>query len=207
MTKVLVINSSPNGPDSVSAKLAGEFVARLMALQPDLKVQTRNVGDEPQPHLTNRTLAGVRGTPATLKEHAARLLSDDLIEEVVNADVLVIGAPMINFGISSALKTSFDHILRAGVTFRYTADGPEGLIRGKRAIVTLTRGGAYSEGPAAAMDAQEPHLRTMLSFIGITDVTFIRAERLALPDLRDQTILNAVHEVHHLAGRLLSLAA
>ncbi|MDO9490030.1 MAG: NAD(P)H-dependent oxidoreductase, partial [Sphingomonadaceae bacterium] len=93
--------------------------------------------------------------------------------------LIVIGAPMYNFGIASTLKSWFDHILRAGETFRYTEAGPEGLLTGKRAVIVETRGGLYSEGPAAAMDSQEPHLRTMLGFAGITDVEFVRVERLA----------------------------
>ena len=86
---------------------------------------------------------------------------------------------MYNFGMSSTLKAWFDHVLRAGVTFRYTANGPEGLMTGKKAVVIESRGGFYSEGPGAAMDGQEPHIRTLLGFMGITDVTFVRAEKLA----------------------------
>ncbi len=95
-------------------------------------------------------------------------LSDTLIAELQSADILVIGAPMYNFGIASTLKAWFDHVLRAGITFRYGESGPEGLLKGKRAIVIESRGGLYSEGPAQVMDAQEPHLRGMLRFMGIT---------------------------------------
>jgi FMN-dependent NADH-azoreductase len=89
---------------------------------------------------------------------------------------------MYNFGIPSTLKAWFDYVLRAGITFRYSAAGPEGLLKGKRAIVIESRGGLYSEGPALVMDSQEPHLRTLLGFIGIADVTFVRAEKLAFGD-------------------------
>jgi FMN-dependent NADH-azoreductase len=96
---------------------------------------------------------------------------------------------MYNFGIASTLKTWFDYVLRAGITFRYSEAGPEGLLKGKRAIVIESRGGLYSEGPAQMMDSQEPHLRTLLGFMGIEDVTFIRAEKLAFgPEAREQTI-------------------
>lgn len=109
---------------------------------------------------------------------------------------VMIGAPMYNFGIPSALKSWFDHVLRAGVTFHYTAEGPVGLVTGKRAIVVETRGGLYSEGPANALDAQEPHLKALLGFIGITDVEFIRAERLAFgPEVRDGAIADAQSEL------------
>src|SRR5262249_37703236 len=106
------------------------------------------------------------------------------------ADVVVIGAPMYNFGIPSTLKAWFDHVLRAGITFRYTQNGPEGLVTGKRALVVVTRGGLYSEGPAQAMDSQEPHLRTLLGFIGITAVAFVRAEKLAFGDEAREQSLN-----------------
>ncbi len=112
-------------------------------------------------------------------------LSNALVSELKAADIIIVAAGMINFGIPSTLKTWFDLVLRAGETFAYTAAGPQGLIEGKRAIVVETRGGAYAEGPAAVMDSQEPHLRTMLAFMGIADVTFVRAERLAVsPDAR-----------------------
>src|SRR3546814_5933255 len=101
-------------------------------------------------------------------------------------------APMYNFGIASALKTWFDYILRAGVTFRYTENGPEGLLPVRKAVVIETRGGLYSEGPGVASDSQEPHLRTLLGFMGITDVTFVRAEKLGFGD-RKSTRLNSSH--------------
>ncbi|WP_394885695.1 FMN-dependent NADH-azoreductase (plasmid) [Mesorhizobium sp. AaZ16] len=116
-------------------------------------------------------------------------LAADLIDELRAADTIVIGAPMYNFGMASTLKAWFDHVLRAGVTFRYSEAGPEGLLTGKLAIVVVTRGGLYSEGPAQVMNSQEPHLRSLLGVIGITDVTFVRAEKLAFgPKAREQAI-------------------
>ena len=106
--------------------------------------------------------------------------ADRLIDEAEAADVLVIGAPMYNFGIPSTLKSWFDHVLRAGRTFRYTAAGPEGLLKNKRAVVLSVRAGVYGEGPAAASDHQEPHLRTLLRFMGVSDIEFVRVEGLAL---------------------------
>jgi FMN-dependent NADH-azoreductase len=143
---------------------------------------TRDLGANPIPHLSFDSAAALRTEPASDAQTAARALSDQLVAELKAADVVVIGAPMYNFGIASTLKAWFDHVLRAGVTFRYTQAGPEGLLAGKRAIVVVTRGGLYSEGPAQAMDAQEPHLRTLLGFMGITDVAIVRAERLAFGD-------------------------
>src|SRR5262249_22918702 len=124
------------------------------------------------------------------------------------ADVVIIGAPMYNFGIPSTLKAWFDHVLRAGVTFRYTEKGPEGLLPGKRAIVLESRGGLYSEGPAQLMDSQEPHLKTLLGFMGINDVTFIRAEKLAFgPDARQQAIEGARSEIGSKVDSALPRAA
>jgi FMN-dependent NADH-azoreductase len=117
------------------------------------------------------------------KQDAAALEDDKALQEFLDADVVVIGSPMYNFTISSSLKAWIDRIAVAGKTFRYTASGPEGLAKGKRVIVGLSRGGMYPAGsPAGAMDFQEPYLRTLFGFLGVTDVAFVRAEGLALGD-------------------------
>ena len=124
-----------------------------------------------------------------------------MIAELKAADAIVIGAPMYNFGIPSTLKAWFDYVLRAGVTFRYTEAGPVGLLEGKRAIIIESRGGYYSEGATKALDSQEPHLRTLLGFVGIKDVTFIRVEKLAFgPEARQQ----ALDEARAQLGQLLT---
>ena len=146
--------------------------------------------------------------PANAAQAAALALSDELVAELQAADIVVIGAPMYNFGIASTLKAWFDYVLRAGMTFRYTEAGPEGLVKGKRAIVIESRGGLYSEGPAQAMDSQEPHLRTLLGFIGITDVTFVRAEKLAFgPEAREQAIGAARTRLGHVIQNEFARAA
>ncbi len=209
MSTVLVVNSSASGDASVSRALVDGAVAELKAQDPTVRVVTRDLGTSPVPHLTAETVTGVRGAEATTEaEAAARALSDTLIGELEAADVIVIGAPMYNFGIPSTLKAWFDHVLRAGRTFSYSAAGPKGLLEGKRAIVVATRGGLYSEGPAQVMDGQEPHLRTMLGFIGIKDVVFVRAERLGMgPEARDAAIGAARAELERLAATTLSRAA
>jgi len=148
-------------------------------------------------HLTLDSAAALRGAaPANAAQEAALAVSNELLDELREADTILIGAPMYNFGITSTLKTWFDHVLRAGLTFRYTEAGPVGLMTGKRAIVVETRGGFYSSGPTQAMDAQEPHLRGLLGFIGITDVTFIRAEKLGFgPEPRAASIAQARAEL------------
>ena len=190
MSTVLVLTSSALGEASVSNQLVHDAVAQLRLQDPALQVITRDLGSSPIPHLNLDSATAIRGAePANAEQAAARALSDELIDELRAADTIVIGAPMYNFGMASTLKAWFDHVLRAGVTFSYSEAGPEGLLTGKRAIVVVTRGGLYSEGPAQVMDSQEPHLRSLLGFIGITDVTFVRAEKLAFgPEAREQAI-------------------
>lgn len=184
MSSVLVLTSSALGDASISNQLVGEAVDRLRAGNPGLRVVSRDLGANPIPHLTADSTAAIRGAePANDAQLSARHLSDELIAELKAADTIVIGAPMYNFGIPSTLKAWFDHVLRAGVTFRYGENGPEGLLPGKKAIVVESRGGLYSEGPAQALDSQEPHLRTMLGFVGIADVSFVRAEKLGMGDV------------------------
>lgn len=190
MSTVLVLNSSALDGASVSKELVQDTVERLRARNPRLKVTTRDVGASPIPHLNSDSAAALRGgEPANPAQAEAQALSDELIAELKAADTIVIGAPMYNFGIASTLKAWFDYVLRAGVTFRYTESGPVGLLEGKNAIVIESRGGLYSDGPAKGLDSQEPHLRTLLSFMGIKDVTFVRAEKLAFgPEAREQAI-------------------
>jgi len=200
--QVLAVTSSALGDASASNKLVNDTIAQLTARNPGLQLVSRDLGNGQVPHLDLDVAIALRGeTPANAAQAAAQKLSDELIAEVKAADVLVIGAPMYNFGIPSTLKAWFDHVLRAGVTFRYTEAGPEGLMTGKRAIVVATRGGLYSEGPAKAMDSQEPHLRTMLSFIGITDITFVYAEKLAFgPEAREASIDEAKGKLEELVA-------
>ncbi len=197
MATVLVLNSSASGQASVSRQLVQSTVEHLRRQNPALHVVQRDLNADPVPHLTTETTAALRGGPAdTPAQRDALALSQALVEELQAADTIVIGAPMYNFGIPSTLKSWFDYVLRAGVTFRYSEAGPEGLLTGKRVIVVESRGGLYSSGPAQPMDAQEPHLRTMLGFVGLTDVKFIRAEKLGYgPEAREEAIRAANAEL------------
>jgi FMN-dependent NADH-azoreductase len=207
MSSALVLNTSIAGGSSVSRVLVDDVVAALRASDPSLRVVERDLGSDPVPHLSGETIAAFGRPTTSAPSEDGRTLSETLVDELKAADVLVIGAPMYNFGIPSSLKAWFDHVLRAGITFRYTEAGPEGLITGTKAIVVETRGGLYSEGPAAVMDSQEPHLRTMLGFMGITDVTFVRAEKLAFgPEVRDQAIVGARAELARIAGEIRAAA-
>jgi FMN-dependent NADH-azoreductase len=201
MPNILVLDSAATGDQSVSHRLTDALVASLAERSPESRIVRRDIGAEPIPHLTAETVFAIRSGEASTEAGAAALaLSDRLIDEIRQADTLVIGAPMYNFGIPSTLKAWFDHVLRARITFRYAETGPEGLMTGKKAIVVEARAGLYSEGPAAAMDSQEPHLRTLLGFMGITDVTFVRAEKLAFgPEAAEAAIAGAAEQLHALA--------
>ena len=208
MKNILIVTSSANGAASFSSRLAEDHAARLAAAHPGARIVRRDVGTDPVPHLTSATVAAIKSEPESEAERAARALSDALVAELAGADLVVIASPMYNFGISSTLKSWFDHVLRAGLTFRYGESGPEGLLKDKKAVLIESRGGLYSEGPAAAMDGQEPHVRTMLGFMGITDVTIVRAEKLAYgPDAAEASIAAANERLASHAGETLALAA
>ncbi len=201
MKSLLVINSSAAREGSVSRELVEFTVDRLLQAAPEARVVRRDLGANPVPHLVVDTLNGVRGTPATEAERAARVLSDALIAEVRAADTIVIGAPMYNFSVATGLRAWFDHVLRAGETFSYSAEGVKGLLGGKRVIVIESRGGLYTEGPAAAIDFQEPYLRHLLGFVGITDVTFVHAEKIGYgPEARAAALDAARRRIVEITG-------
>jgi FMN-dependent NADH-azoreductase len=179
MSQVLVIESSARHAGSVSRQLTAEFIQRWQAQHPQDAIQVRDLGREPLPHLDGSLLEAWM-SPAEQHgeaQRAALARSEQATAELLAADVLVLAAPMYNFAIPSTLKAWLDHVLRAGVTFKYTEQGPVGLLQGKRAIVLTARGGRYAGSPA---DHQEPYLRQVLAFIGIEDVQFVHAEGLNL---------------------------
>ena len=208
MTNILIIDSAATGEASVTRRLTGELEEILRGRGP-VRIVRRDVGTDTIPHLTAETTPAIRGAEAgTDAAREALALSDALIAELKAADLVVIGAPMYNFGIASTLKAWFDHVLRAGITFRYSEAGPEGLLKGKKTIVIESRAGLYSEGPSAAMDSQEPHLRTLLGFMGLEDMAFVRVEKLAFgPDQASASIAEAVEQLRGLAMQELPLAA
>jgi FMN-dependent NADH-azoreductase len=178
---ILVVHSSPRGGQSVSRKLTAGVVAKLQAKYEGSTVVERDLAAAPLPHLSEEIL-GAFFTPADQHTPALKTAiapSDAAIDELMAADVVVIGAPMWNFNIPSVLKAWIDHVARAGKTFKYSEEGPEGLLKGKKAIITLARGGVYSDGAMKAMDFQESYLRGVLGFLGITDVDTVVAEGIA----------------------------
>jgi FMN-dependent NADH-azoreductase len=172
---ILQINSSARSTGSESTRMNDKIVAGLVADNPGATVIRRDLASDPHPAIDEAAL-GALFTPADQRtaEQTARVALDDaLIAQAQAADVLVIGAPMYNFGITTQLKSWFDAIARAGVTFRYTATGPVGLLTNKKVFVTLSRGGIHRNG---ASDSQVPHLKTFLGFLGLSDVTFVYSE-------------------------------
>jgi FMN-dependent NADH-azoreductase len=193
--KLLHIDSSALGGYSVSRQLTTDIVAELKRATPGLSVRYHDLAAQPLPHWT----------PVADAADPAAVLGTEMLEEFLAADVVVIGAPMYNFAISSQLKAWLDRILVAGKTFRYTANGPEGLAGGKRVIVASSRGGFYGKDtPAAAMDFQEPYLRAALGFIGISDVEFVRAEGIAVGDEQKAAALKSARNS---IGTLVAKAA
>ncbi|NMY51903.1 FMN-dependent NADH-azoreductase [Pseudomonas sp. WS 5011] len=179
MANVLVIESSARQQGSVSRQLTAQFIANWSSANPADQIKVRDLAVDQVPHLDANLLGGWM-TPAGQQseaEQAALALSNLLTDELLAADVLVLAAPMYNFAIPSTLKAWLDHVLRAGVTFKYTETGPQGLLSGKRAFVLTARGGIYA---GSAQDHQEPYLRQALAFVGIHDVSFIHAEGLNL---------------------------
>ena len=176
MTRLLTITSSPAGDQSRSTALVKNFVDAWKAHAPATELTTRDLGATPPPHIDGMMI-GSYYTPEDSRsdeQRSAISYSDELVDELMAADVIVIGAPMHNFGISSSLKTWIDHIARVGRSFRYTENGPEGMIKGKKVYVMTASGGNYSEGhPAHAMDHQTPYLKTVLGFLGLDDVIFV----------------------------------
>jgi FMN-dependent NADH-azoreductase len=180
---LLHIDSSILGPNSASRALSAAVVAQLKRRHPGLQIRYRDLDAEPIPHLSGAALAG--------QDDAATALGGALMNEFLAADTVVIGVPMYNFGIPSTLKAWIDRIAIAGKTFRYTAEGPQGLVAGKRLVLALARGGVYE--PNALGEHQESYLRFLFGFLGITDPVLLTAEGLARSGAdRDRIITEAL---------------
>jgi FMN-dependent NADH-azoreductase len=192
---ILQIHSSARSQGSFSTRLAGVVTERLAENKPGAQIVVRDLGRNPHPMLDEQAL-GALFTPSEQRttEQAARVALDDaLIAEVQASDVLVIGVPMYNFSIPTLLKNWIDAIARAGVTFRYTEHGPEGLLKGKKAYVVQASGGIHSHTPT---DTITPYLRTVLGFLGIVDVEFVYAEGLSMgPDAEQNGIAAAYQQI------------
>jgi FMN-dependent NADH-azoreductase len=193
MKKILSIQSSPRGTASKSIRLTNVIIDKLRAAHPDAVVETIDLIDMNFPHLGQAHIASFF-TPEenrTEQDRVTTRYSDESIQALRDADIVVIGAPMYTFSIHSTLKAWLDHVVRPGVTFRVTEAGPEGLLKGKKVYVALSSGWVYSEGPIKSMDFVEPYLRMLLGFIGLTDITFFRAEGVNMPGLKETAMEKA----------------
>ncbi len=207
MKTLLHLKSSLFSDGGQSSQLAARYVAQWRRDNPDGRVIERDLARDPVPHLTAERFQAFLAKPGerTAEQHAVAGYSDTLIEELRSADTLVLGLPMYNFGIPSTLKAYFDHIARAGVTFRYTETGPVGLLLGKRALVFATRGGLYA---GTARDTQTGYVRDFLAFLGITEVDFVYAEGLAMGDApKAQSLAQAHRAIEARAGEAIRRAA
>jgi len=190
MKTLLWIKSSIFGDNGVSAHAAASYVSRWQESHPEGRVVVRDVGTEPLPHF-DMTRIGAIMTPADQRSPEQQKIADGadaLIAELRDADVLVLGLPMYNFSLPSQLKAYFDHVARAGVTFRYTANGPEGLLPDRPTYVFAARGGMYQGTP---LDTQTPLVKAFLGFIGIRDVQFVYIEGVNLSPEQKATALEA----------------
>jgi len=192
---ILQVNSSARREGSQSSQLASAIVEGFRAINPGTRVTVRDLAHTPHPELDDAALRALF-SPADqhTPEQAARVAQDDvLIAEIQAADVVVLGVPMYNFGVPAQLKNWIDAVTRAKVTFQYTANGPEGLLKGKKVYVALTRGGRYRNTPA---DTQVPYLRTVLGFLGMTHVQFVYAEGLAMgADAANEALASAHQQI------------
>ena len=177
MTTILHLASSSNTHSSYSRQIGTAVTEALSKHHAGAKIITRDLVKNPLPHVTPEMLAAFFGGKPDAPELAQ---SNELTQELLASDVLIVEAPMYNFGIPSALKAWIDHVVRAGITFQYGANGPEGLLKNKKAILVIARGGVYSTGPAVAMDHQESYLRAILGFIGINPIETIYIEGTAM---------------------------
>jgi FMN-dependent NADH-azoreductase len=179
--QVLHIDSSVQGAGSATRELTQEIVARLKAARAGAQISYRDLAVQELPHFSQASLT--RSDELEAARDAA------VLEEFLSADVLVIGAPLYNFGIPSQLKAWVDRVTVAGKTFRYTERGPEGLAGGKQVIVAVARGGVYETGSPAEFG--ESYLKFLFAFLGIRDVTFVRAEGLAYSPQHREAALSA----------------
>jgi FMN-dependent NADH-azoreductase len=187
--KLLHLDAGITGDASVTRQISRALVENLNQAVPALEVAYRDLAADPLPHLDGAALGG--------------LADNDVLAQFISADVIVIGAPMYNFGIPTQLKAWIDRVAVAGKTFRYAANGPEGLAGGKTVIVASSRGGLYAGTPMADLDFQERYLRTVFGFLGIDDVTFVRAEGVAIsPEHRTAALAGALAQAPKAAAAL-----
>jgi len=194
MKNILHVISSTRGEESISTQLGNAIITKLQATESHSVVVTTDLEKEPLLHLNNSLTKAIR-TPMDLRtadDTEIMKESDQAIADLFAADTVVISVPLINFNIPSSLKVWLDNIIRAGVTFSYSADGPKGLLTGKKVYIALASGGIYSDGPMQSYDHATPYLQSVLAFLGLKDITVLRAEGTAIPGIQDIALEKAV---------------
>lgn len=205
---ILYVASSSRGSASYSNRIAANVLGELRTRNPDATVTVRDLGREPLPHIDDDFVAATRGPVASQTDEQRALLarSDTLVDELLAADVIVIAAPMINFTIPSNLKVWIDYVARAGRTFSYSEKGPQGLVTGKQVILVAARGGIYAGNNA--LDFQVPYLKSVLGFLGMTDVEVIEVEGTAFgPEAAEKAVAAATAKLHAQCDRRTAAAA
>ncbi|MGF7080969.1 FMN-dependent NADH-azoreductase [Mucilaginibacter sp. UYCu711] len=197
MKRILYLTSSIQGSQSYSIKLGNAIVEKAKEKYPDSTVEEVNLVDLEIPHLNPDILRSMftPGDQLTAKEKESLRYSDSAVKQLLAADIIVIGAPLYNFTIHTALKAWIDHITRAGVTFGYSENGPIGLVTGKKVYVAMSSGGVYSEGPGKANDFVAPYLKAFLGFLGMTDLVVFRAEGLKIPVIKEHALDRAIDSI------------
>ncbi|MCZ4224007.1 FMN-dependent NADH-azoreductase [Pedobacter rhodius] len=197
MKKILHIISSPRGEDSMSIKLGKAIISKIQETYPGATVHEHNLAKQQFPHLEEAHLVAFF-TPAenrSAENVEAIRHSNEAIAEIQDADIIVIDVPFYNFGIPSTLKAWVDHIARAGVTFKYGANGPEGLITGKKVYLAIASGGIYSDGLMQGYDFAAPYLKSVLGFLGMTDVSIFRVEGASIPVIQDTALEKGIQSI------------
>lgn len=197
MKRILHLKSSLLGKESYSIKLGNTIVEKIQEKYPDNELEELNLVEMGIPHLSPDVLRTffIPKDKLNEEEKALILLSDNLVKQLFAADIIVIGAPLINYTIHSSLKSWIDHITRAGITFGYGENGPVGMVTGKKVYVAMSSGGVYSEGPGKANDFVAPYLKAFLSLLGMTDLTVFRAEGLKVPVVKENAMQKAIASI------------
>lgn len=201
MKRILSIQSSINGENSFSVKLSNAIIDRLKAANPEHSVVTRDVSGQTFPHLDSVSVKAFRtlAEQHTEEEKKIAKLSDDAVNELKEADIIVIGVPMYNFSVPGNLRAWMDHIIRAGITFTYASGRPEGLLKDKKVYLAIASGGIYTNDVMRDYDFTEPYLRKTLGFLGLTDITAFRVEGTMMPDLNQIHLPKAMESVEAFA--------
>lgn len=197
MKRILHLISSMQGKESYSIKLGHAIIDKIQEKYPGSTLEELNLVDIEIPHLNPAVLRTffIPGDQLTEEDKASIRFSDEVVKQLMEADIIVIGAPLYNFTIHSALKAWIDHVTRAGITFGYSENGPVGMVTGKKIYVAMSSGGVYSEGPGKNNDFVAPYLNAFLGFLGMTDQTVFRAEGLKVPGVKEHAMERAIESI------------